>query len=282
MIHAASAPLAGKNVVIARAAEDGDALCTWLTAHGAHAVALPVIHQVACWDQTEMDAVVSALHDTAWLVFASRNGVRFFAAALDAMQVELPSHVRLAAIGRATAQAITTRWRTPDYVARVSTGAALAAELVQHLGDSPLAHAGLGHAVSTGQIVVPCALEGRHELHTLLAAQGYRVRRLPVYRTVVWGDDGPYSIPAPIFLPEHIDYVMVASPSAARGVCAWARYHGQKALLRATAITMGPTTSEAAQEMGLEVGGEATPHTMDGWRDALLAHAAAAEHVTPP
>jgi hydroxymethylbilane synthase len=57
-----------------------------------------------------------ALPDCDWVFFYSRNGVRFFFEGLQRLEVALPQHTRLAAMGQGTAATLIDEGQTPDFV----------------------------------------------------------------------------------------------------------------------------------------------------------------------
>ena len=132
---------------------------------------------------------------------------------------------RIAAIGPGTAAALQEVGLEPELVAEVSTQEGL-------LEAFPVDH---------GRVLVAAAEDARRHLSDALGADF-----LPLYRTREL---------EPAELPEG-DLVVLASASAAR---AWGRVP-----LELPAVSIGPETTRAAREAGIEVVREADPHTLEG------------------
>jgi uroporphyrinogen-III synthase len=150
-----------------------------------------------------------------WVVVTSPNGAREL---LRRAGGPLP---RVAAIGRATAQAL----GGADLVPRISTQEGLLAELPR----------------PPGRVLLAAAEGARRLLVDDLGADFvalYRTREL-----------------VPEALPDG-DLVVLASPSAARSLAGTGRM--------IPTVTIGPETTRAAREGGLEVLAEAETHDLDG------------------
>jgi len=131
----------------------------------------------------------------------------------------------LAAIGPGTADALREHGLEPDLVARVSTQEGLLAELPR----------------PPGRVLLAAAEGARQLLVDELGADF-----LPLYRTV---ELAPETVP-------DVDLVLLASPSAARALA--------RTPCRAPVVAIGPQTSSAARELGLDVVAEAESHDLDG------------------
>jgi uroporphyrinogen III methyltransferase / synthase len=137
---------------------------------------------------------------------------------------------KLAAIGPGTAAALRDEGLEPALVADVSTQEGLLAAL----------------PADPGRVLVAAAADARPLLAAELGADFvalYRTRELE-----------------PAELP-HGDLVVLASASAAR---AWG-----KLPLGLPAVTIGPETTSAAREAGIDVVREADPHTIEGLMTAV-------------
>ena len=137
---------------------------------------------------------------------------------------------RLAAIGPGTSDELRARGLEPDLVAAVSTQEGLLAELPR----------------PAGRVLLAAAQGARRLLVDELGADF-----LPLYRTVELRPDSP---------PEG-DLVVLASPSAASSLAATGA--------RIPAVSIGPQTSAAAREHGIEVAAEADTHDLDGLVSAV-------------
>ncbi len=141
---------------------------------------------------------------------------------------------KIAAIGPGTASALREEGLEPSLVARVSTQEGLLAELGRPAG--------------------PVLFAGAEGARSLLADElGADV--VPLYRTK--------EIRPPTF--PNSDLVVLASASAARAYGALDAF--------APAVSIGPETSRAARESGVDVVAEATTHDLDGLVAAVAAAA---------
>jgi uroporphyrinogen III methyltransferase/synthase len=145
---------------------------------------------------------------------------------------------KVAAIGPGTAAALREAGLEPELVAEVSTQEGLAAVFPEQ----------------PGRVLVAAAEDARPFLHTALRADF-----LPLYRTRELTPERPEG-----------DLVVLASASAAR---AWG-----KLPVELPAVSIGPETTRAARDAGIEIVREADPHTLDG----LVAAVAQAAVRLPP
>ena len=139
---------------------------------------------------------------------------------------------RLAAIGPGTAAALREHGLEVDLVPETATQEGLAAELPR----------------SAGRVLLAAAEDARRYLVEELHAEF-----LPLYRT---RELDPRAFP-------NGDLVVLASASAAR---AYGRLGAGIA-----AVSIGPETTRAARDAGIDVLREANPHTLDGLTDAVTA-----------
>jgi uroporphyrinogen III methyltransferase/synthase len=137
---------------------------------------------------------------------------------------------QVAAIGPGTADALRAGGIEPALVARVSTQEGLLAELPR----------------PAGRVLVAAAEGARRVIVDELDADF-----LPLYRTIELVPEQP---------PDG-DVVLLASASAAR---AWGRLE-----VDVPAISIGPQTTSAAREAGVDVVAEADTHDLDGLVGAL-------------
>jgi uroporphyrinogen III methyltransferase/synthase len=137
---------------------------------------------------------------------------------------------RLAAIGPGTADELRARGLEPDLVPAVSTQEGLIAELPR----------------PAGRVLLAAAEGARRLLVDELGADF-----LPLYRTVELRLDEP---PAG-------DLAVLASPSAARALAATGA--------RMPVVSIGPQTTAAAREAGLDVAAEAGTHDVGGLVEAV-------------
>lgn len=246
---AVAASLAGRRVLITRAADDADAWESRLREVGAVPVVLPCIRREWMTDQATRLALATALDGADWLVLASAAAAEATALLLSGV---LPKRTRIAVVGPTTARAAEIALRAPNLVARKSTSAALGHELGRIIRND-----------SSGErvvVVIAAAEGGRTDADEALHAAGAEVRRVNVYRTVAT----PPVRTKHDLNAEGIDAVLLASPSAVEGFMNQVRLP-----VSAKVVTIGPTTTQAATVAGLVVSAEATEQSLDGMLEVL-------------
>src|SRR5258706_5092486 len=93
-------PLAGKRVVITRAASQSAALIVALKAEGAEVVSLPLIQILPPLDFAPLDSAVHNLANFDWLIFTSQNAVTALADRISVIpNAAAGASVRVAAVG---------------------------------------------------------------------------------------------------------------------------------------------------------------------------------------
>jgi uroporphyrinogen III methyltransferase/synthase len=240
-------PLAGRRVAVTRAREQASGLAARLRALGAEVIETPVIRVVPLGppppDLTRYDLVC----------LTSPNGVRLLFERLTATGHDARAlhGARVAAIGPATARAL----RAHGVLADVMPERAVAEALVEALGELPVRHA-----------LIARARVARDVLPDALRARGAEVDVLELYETVA----EPLS-PAQADAARGADYVTFTSASTVRNLLSATDGTLDTA---ARLVSIGPVTSDALREHGLEPHVEAARHDVDGLIDALVADAA--------
>jgi uroporphyrinogen III methyltransferase/synthase len=246
--------LAGKRIVITRAAAQAAGLGRTLADLGAQPIYLPTVEIAPMDDYEALDRALRCLDKYQWLVFTSANAVAIFWERLG--DGRLPS-LKVAAIGPATAQALEKRSVRPALVPEEYVAEAVAAALGEVAGQ---------------WFLWPRAESAREGLADELGRRGAIVHEIPVYRTLP-------AAPAPAGLREvgrGVDAITFASASAARNFAALAAGGLAAAVDQAVMACIGPVTAQAAREAGLRVDVVAATYTTDGLVAALAEHFAAA------
>lgn len=232
------AVLDGCRVVVTR--ERPGELAALLAARGATVVHVPLIRIVEPVDGgMALRRELERLDTFDWLVVTSAPGAERVAAAATAA----PS-VRLAAVGTTTAKVLAARaGRDPDVVPTVQRADALVDAL---LVAAPLAQRFLVVQADRADTMLGAALrEGGHDVTTVVA-----------YRTEL--------VAPPADVIDGVDALVLASGSAAQ---AWFDTVGDVA--PPIVISIGPTTTRIAEELGLKVTSTAVDHSLDGIVTAL-------------
>ena len=235
-------PLAGRSVVVTRARAQASSLAARLRELGARVVEAPAI------GIEPLDAQLPDLAAFDLLCVTSPNGARrLLEIAHDARALSGP---QIAAIGPGTADAL----RAGGIRADIVPPRAVAESLAEALAGVEVRRALIARA-ETARDVLPDALRRR----------GAAVEILPLYRTVPepLGDAAREAA-------RGADYVTFTSASSVR-------YYVEAAGVPADGqrvVSIGPITSDALRERGVEPDVEAEEHTPGGLVAALLADAA--------
>jgi len=237
-------PSSGKRcrrILITRAPDQAEGLTRALRAIGAETEELATIRIEPPEDPTALARALADLPPDAWLVFTSANGVRAMPRWPEA---------RLAAVGPATAAALTAAVRAPDLVAERQDGEGLAATLIAAGGKLAV--------LPRGDLATP-ALPAR------LAAAGWEVREVVAYRNRPAPLDGPA-------LGQRLaagawNWVVFASGSAFTSLVSQLPDPAVLAGVRLASI--GPRTSEVIRAAGFAVAAEARQPTPEGLASAI-------------
>jgi uroporphyrinogen-III synthase len=223
----AAGSLAGRRILVTRAAAQAEALREALAARGAEVIPCPVLRMEA----TLTPAELPALGRYRWLVFTSRNAVSHVRELLAG--ADLPADARIAVVGPGTAAALATLNREPDLTAEPATGAGLAAAFRER--GLP---AGTLVLRVRGDLAPP---DVEQELERL----GAVVDVLTAYRTLIVP---PPAAALAAIAAGGVDAVTFYSPSAVRGLDEGVPDHGLAST--ALAACVGPVTAEAARGAG--------------------------------
>ena len=251
-----SAPLSGKRVVVTRAREQAGALGRLLEDAGARVLYLPCIEIVDPDDLAPLDDAISRLDVYAWVVFTSANAVERFFARLNRADKDARhlAGLRVAAVGPATAAALSGHGIVPDFVPDEYVGEGLLEGLCVR---------GVGPGT---RILLPRALEAREVLPEELRARGARVDVVPVYRTVS-GPGDPAVVRA--LAAGEVDAVTFTSSSTVKGFLGLV---GDMDLSKVTIAAIGPVTAETARAAGMDVAVEPAEYTVPALVEALEKH----------
>jgi uroporphyrinogen III methyltransferase/synthase len=256
------APLAGRSVVVTRAADQAAGLVDPLEELGAEVLLLPVIAVADPLDFAPLDEAIDEIDAYDWIVLTSVNGVDRFVQRLvqRGHGVEALRIASVAVVGSTTAARLRELGVTPAVVP-----AEFRAE--------GIVDAFRGMSCGPGwRVLVPRAEEAREVLPESLRSMGCTVDVVPVYRLVT-------ADPVPEVLRRlaagGVDAVTFASGGTARRFAEMLRGAGIDpiaALEGAVVASIGPVTSEALASLGLRVRVEAREPTSSSLVDALAEH----------
>jgi uroporphyrinogen-III synthase len=269
-------PLAGKSVVVTRAAEQARELISRLEGFGAEVLLVPTVSFADPEDTVILDAALRSLDRIDWILFTSENAVKYFvrrARALGIAPGRSKGGTKVAAVGPATAAAASSEGLEVDYVAKRHNGEALAKELRAEL---------------TGKrILLPHSDLAKDDLTRLLGEFAGQVIEVVAYLTVapgsataapigrIRGTEEPVDRAAAALgriRSGDVDVISFASPSAFRNFAELIGADAMRVLSESAKFAaIGPTTARAIREDGWNVAIESSESTSDGLGDAIAA-----------
>jgi len=247
-------PLAGRRVLVTRAAHQTGKLSEGLRALGAVPVEVPAIEIRPPLSYEPLDAALCQLQSYDWLILTSANTVRVLEerAAVLGISFEKLYGLKVAAVGEATAAAarragLAVTWVPELYVAE---------SLLQGLLE------GLAQAAPRQRILLARAAVARDVIPDALRAAGAEVDVVEAYRNVL-----PEAAPELLrrALAEGIDAATFTSSSSVTHLAEAARAAVLEwPFARVPAVSIGPITSQTLRELGWEPTGEANPSDIPG------------------
>ena len=261
-------PLFGQRILVtrpddptARAADDLEAL-------GAEVLVAPTVAIAPLDDLTDLDQAIDRLATFDWLVFTSGNGVRHFLDRLAARGRDLRAlgHLKLAAIGPATAEALASVRLVADLVPDAFCSESLAAALA-------------GRAAGQ-RILLARADRGRTVLKDELASIAH-VEQVAVYRNA-----DVEALPADVaarLVEGSVDWITLTSSAITGRLHALLPERARPLIGRSIRLaSISPVTTSAAVRLGWQVAAEARSYTWDGLIQALVERVAADRAASPP
>ena len=232
-------PLAGRTILVPERSPAGTAEA--LAAAGA-GVVVSSFTASRPLPTAELEAALAESWD--WVVVSSAATLTTLAGVGFDLVARLPDGVRVAAVGPATASALRGLGVTVDLVADPGGGVALVAAF----------------PAGPGRVLAPGAEQPSAEPAAGLTAKGWRVRSVPVYRTVTCPQPPEVVAQWPAF-----DAFVVTAGSVARAAVETAGLPGPKV------VAIGEAAAAAARAAGLDVVAVADRPDAGGLAGAVLA-----------
>ena len=126
-----SLPLFGQRILVTRPIDEAERSAALLESLGAEVLLAPTVEILPVADPGPLDRAIEDLRNFDWLVFTSSNGVRFFVERMleRGLDVRALGHLKIAAIGPGTAQALARYHLLADLVPDTFRSEALAEAL---------------------------------------------------------------------------------------------------------------------------------------------------------
>lgn len=261
--------LAGRTIVVTRAAEQAASFVALLEAEGATVVQTPTIAIAPPPSWAPLDAALDALGGFAWVVFTSVNGVVMVGRRLAERGLAWGAlaGARLAAIGPATAGALEEQGLRVEVVPDDYRAEGLLARLRDRVraGD---------------RILLPRAARTRDLLVQELRGLGADVHEVAAYTTRRVEDAGPRL--RKVLAAGGVDAVTFTSSSTARHFAELFTEGERRAWLAGVVVaSIGPITAATVAEYGLATHVMPGEYTIPGLARALAEHFAQAPPRAP-
>lgn len=239
MAETISSPLAGKRIVITRAAAQGDAMARELSAHGAIPVVLPLMAFADPQDFAPLDEAIMGMERFDWMILTSAQTVRALVKRGEELKRSLigsQNKLRIAAVGPVTAEAAQRAGLPVEYVAETHTGVSLAE--------------GLGNRLQRAKVFLPRSDRANPDLPVALKGHGALVTEVIAYRTL--RPTGTDQEKLREVAEGAADAVLFFSPSAVQYFVEVFGSEKLRSLQDKLAITaVGPVTAHALHEAGV-------------------------------
>ena len=247
-----SSPLAGKRVLITRAAHQSESFAAEIIKLGATVAFQPAIEIVGPQSWAMADSLISNLNEYSRIVFVSTNAVDFF---LDRVahhqQLETLKQLspEIVAIGSSTKAAIESNGLSVAQIPSNSNSQSLANLLIENPTDS--------------NTVIFRGDRGSDVLGDRLAEAKVDFEELAIYRSqdVLQPDPDMFDE----MVEEKIHWTTITSSAIANSV---ANLFGDN-LHRTKIATISPTTTDAMERLGFTVAAEARRYDLDGMITAM-------------
>jgi uroporphyrinogen III methyltransferase/synthase len=246
----AEAVLEGKKILLTRPREQSEEWAARLRQLEAQPIIFPLIEISPAEDSSPINEAIDKLDKVDILVFTSVNGVKYFQEALKKHKgnTQLSATILIAAIGKKTAESITSNGWAVSYMPEKYTAAALGASL-ENVRDK--------------NILIPTTPAASDELVSLLKERGARVEEAFVYQTrkLQHGRNELLKL-----INEGLNVITFASPSAVESFAEMTGQHTGNALI----ACIGPVTAARAEEEGLSIDIIPEKYTAEGLTEALI------------
>ncbi len=253
-------PLQGQTVLVTRSLSQSPELRQLLTAKGARVLEMPTLEIGAPSSWEALDRSISQLSSYHWLILTSANAVNYFfdRLATAGQDARALAGVKIAVVGRKTAEVLRQHGLNPDFIPTEFVADALVASFP----ESPSGQKMLFPRVESG---------GREVIVQALLAQGAIVDEVAAYQSVCPQDIDLISLAA--LQQQQVDIITFASSKTVRHFYQLVDHQLPANWWQGVCIAaIGPQTAATCQELFGKVDIEAIEYTLPGLVVAILAH----------
>ncbi|MBE9166653.1 uroporphyrinogen-III C-methyltransferase [Pleurocapsales cyanobacterium LEGE 06147] len=263
--HHPSLPLAGKTILVTRAAKQSSQFKDLLQQQGATVIDMPALAITPPSSWEGLDRAIANLNDFDWLILTSANGVEYFFNRLAALgnDVRALAGIKIAVVGKKTAATLKQKNLQPDFIPPDF----VADSLVEHFPET----------LSDRQILFPrVETGGREVLVKQLSDRGAKVVEVAAYQSNCPREIEPHAWFA--LQQRQVDVITFASSKTVKNFArltekalkADPKETVQSLLANVTLASIGPQTSQTCEELFGRVDVEAKEYTLEGLTEALV------------
>lgn len=252
-------PLSGKHVLITRGGERGSQVADKIQHYGGSAVIVPLIDFALHVDKQEKH-FIKQLDEYDWIIFTSKNGVRFFFERLQALSIPFPlscSGQRFAVVGEKTKEALEAYFVSSTFMPAFYTARDFAKEFFQM------------HKAKKSLVV-------KGNLASATIAKSFQDRHIPVDEWIVYETFFPEPSKlqlASMLREKKLDIITFTSPSTFYHFLQVVEEYGlMKEALKPKIVCIGPVTKAAIESHGFVVTASPNTYTMEAMVDELAAN----------
>ena len=239
-------PLAGRTVVITRAADQADEFVSELERYGAKVIVCPTIEICSLDNYERLDEAIEHLYGYDWIIFTSVNGVEYFFKRLAAANrsVSELDELKVCAIGEATGDSLRDLHVHVDVIPNEFKAEGVFGALARFVGGT--------QGLQGLNVLIPRAAIARNYLPEALEEAGARVDVVPAYRTALPADVDRGRVAA--MLSGSADCIAFTSSSTVKNLGLLFDTQDLSAALTGVVIAcIGHVTATTARDFGLQV-----------------------------
>jgi uroporphyrinogen III methyltransferase/synthase len=258
-------PLAGRTVVVTRAAAQAADFVKELEDYGAKVIVCPTIEIAEPESYERLDEAIDHLYGYDWLIFTSANAIEFFLRRLQHRSVPVADldEIKVCAIGQTSADKLRDAHVHVDLIPQHAKAEGVFQALSEFAGGAEQLH-GLN-------VLLPRAAVGRDYLPKALEDAGARVDVVTAYRTVVPPDLDRGRLSA--MLAGSADCIAFTSSSTVKNLALLFDTHDLSKILSGVTIAcIGDITAATATDYGLHVNIQPAQSTVKDLATAIAAH----------
>lgn len=248
-------PLSGKSVLVTGSTSMVERLSPILKEEGAEAISFSLI-RTERMRLPELDVALKEIDKYNWIVFTSANGVECFFEEMHEIRKDIRdlAHIRFAVIGDGTRKALEAHSIFCDFIPTAYSSKDMAEAMIPHIGKDE-------------NVLLLRAEEANRVLPDALEEAGISHKCISLYHTVT----DERKAEELNRLIKMVDYITFASSSAVRAFVSMVDNLDE---VKGKYISIGPVTTNTAQENGLSIAKTAVVYTARGMVETMIQDAA--------